>query len=122
MIRLDSLSLAALLSLGAAGVLTAQQGPKPKVTEAAARATALAQVPGGTVQSQKLETEHGRLVYAFDVKTAKAGTEQVEVDANSGKIVPQEAQAMHASKKHGMHHARKASAHKKSDAGKKTAA
>ena len=58
-----------------------------KVTEAAARTTALAKVPNGTVQSSALEKERGKLVWSFDISqpTTKDLTE-VQVDATTGAI------------------------------------
>jgi uncharacterized membrane protein YkoI len=59
-----------------------------KISEADARATALAKVPGGTVSSAELEKEHGKLIWSFDI--AKAGSKnitEVQVDATTGKIV-----------------------------------
>ena len=60
----------------------------PKISEAAARATALAQVKGGRVQSAELEHEAGKLVWSFDI--ARPGSKNVTeiwIDANSGRIV-----------------------------------
>ena len=60
----------------------------PKVSESAARATALAQVKGGMVQSSELEREAGKLVWSFDI--ARPGSKDVTeiwVDANTGRIV-----------------------------------
>ena len=59
-----------------------------KVTEAEARATALAKLPGSTVQSAELENEHGKLVWSFDIKAFKS-TKVVEVlvDAKTGRII-----------------------------------
>ena len=59
-----------------------------KVSEAAARATALAKVPAGTISSAELEKEHGKLIWSFDI--AKAGSKnitEIQVDAISGKII-----------------------------------
>jgi hypothetical protein len=59
-----------------------------KVTLADARATALAQVPGGKVKSEELEREHGKLIYSFDIVVAgKPGVDEVNVNAIDGKIV-----------------------------------
>ena len=59
-----------------------------KITPAAATATALAKVPGGTVQSAEIEKEDGKLVYSFDIKVAgKSGIEEVLVDAMTGAVV-----------------------------------
>jgi hypothetical protein len=88
--KLTSLSFAALLPLTAA-VVFAQQGPKPKIAEAQARATALALVPGGKVQAHELETEDGTLIYSYEIKVAgKSGIEEVNVDAMTGKVVARE--------------------------------
>lgn len=62
--------------------------PAPKVTEAAARATALALVKGGVVKSSELETEHGRLIYSFDIATpGKSGIDEVNISAMTGRLV-----------------------------------
>lgn len=51
-----------------------------------ARAIVLKKVPGGEIQSAELEREHGKLIYSFDVKTAKGITE-VNVSAISGRVI-----------------------------------
>jgi uncharacterized membrane protein YkoI len=62
-----------------------------KVNEAAARATALKEVPSGTIRSGELEREHGKLIYSFDIKVAgKSGIEEVNVDAITGAVVAHE--------------------------------
>ncbi|HET7187274.1 MAG TPA: hypothetical protein VFI52_03935, partial [Gemmatimonadaceae bacterium] len=48
---------------------TRQLKAEAKVTEKAARVTALAQVPGGHVRKHELERENGRLVYSYDIAT-----------------------------------------------------
>jgi uncharacterized membrane protein YkoI len=59
-----------------------------KVTEKAARATALAQVPGGSVQKHELERENGKLLYSFDIATkGKTGIDEVQVDAITGTVL-----------------------------------
>jgi hypothetical protein len=59
-----------------------------KITESEARKTALAQVPGGKVQSHELERENGKLIYSYDIKVAgKPGVEEVNVDAVTGQVV-----------------------------------
>lgn len=59
---------------------------KMKVTEATARATALAKYPG-EVERVEFEIEaDGKVVYEYDIKTPK-GDWRVEVDATSGAIV-----------------------------------
>jgi uncharacterized membrane protein YkoI len=59
-----------------------------KVTEPDARATALAKVPGGTVQSFELERENGKLIWSFDITDPKSpNVVEVQVDARTGRIV-----------------------------------
>jgi uncharacterized membrane protein YkoI len=65
--------------------------PKPKVSRAAARATALKEVPNGKVRTSKLENEGGQLIYSFDIKVpGKSGLEEVNVDAMTGAVVAHE--------------------------------
>lgn len=62
-----------------------------KISEADARATALAKVPGGAVSSTELEKEHGKLIWSFDI--AQVGSKditEIHVDAKTGKIVSTE--------------------------------
>jgi hypothetical protein len=59
-----------------------------KVSKTDAEKTALAKVPNGTIKSEEIEREHGKLVWSFDI--AKPGTKdiiEIQVDAISGKIV-----------------------------------
>ena len=83
--------MGAAASLLLAGGLLAQKPkgkPHPRIKEAAARATALARVPGARVQSHELEFEGGRWIYSYDLKTkGKSGIDEVNVDANNGEIV-----------------------------------
>lgn len=81
-------SAGALLAAG--GLLAQQPAPRPnvKITEAAARATALARVPHARVQSKELEREGGRWIYSYDLKVpGRSGIDEVNVDAMTGKIV-----------------------------------
>ena len=62
-----------------------------KISQADAQATALAQVPNGTVKESELEKEHGKLIWSFDIATV--GTEditEVNVDAINGTVVSKE--------------------------------
>jgi uncharacterized membrane protein YkoI len=70
----------------AAGAFAATTAVKPKITMAQARATALKKA-AGTVKSEELETEHGKLIYSFDIATSKTAITEVNVDAVNGKIV-----------------------------------
>lgn len=59
-----------------------------KISEATARATALKEIPNGTVKSSQLEREKGKLIYSFDISTpGKSGTDDVNVNAIDGSIV-----------------------------------
>jgi uncharacterized membrane protein YkoI len=102
--RILRAAAALVLLAGAAQAQQAVAKPEPKVskseaalraqakvTEEAARATALAAVPGATVKSGELEKENGKLVWSFDLTvTGKKGVEEVQVDAITGKIVSKE--------------------------------
>ncbi len=62
-----------------------------KITEAAARATALKQVPTGTVKKFELERENGKLIYSYDITVpGKTGIEEVAVNAIDGTVVARE--------------------------------
>ena len=66
----------------------AQLKAEAKITEDAARATALAKVPGGMVKSFELEREKGKLLYSFDIATkGKSGIDEVQVDAITGALI-----------------------------------
>jgi uncharacterized membrane protein YkoI len=91
-----SATIALVLAAAAAG---AQEGnykkdipdslaKKAKVTEAAAAATAQKRVPKGAIQAVELEEEKGKLIYSYEMKVAgKSGTEEVNVNAVTGKVV-----------------------------------
>jgi len=74
---------AAALSVSAFAGTTTQ---KPKLTMTQARAIALKKAPG-KVKSEELETEHGKLIYSFDIATSAKAITEVNVDAMNGKIV-----------------------------------
>ena len=59
-----------------------------KISEADARATALKEVPNGTVKSSELEKEKGKLIYSYDITVpGKSGVEEVNVNAVDGTLV-----------------------------------
>ncbi|MEO8629492.1 MAG: PepSY domain-containing protein [Betaproteobacteria bacterium] len=88
MIKLRSAAIL-LMSLASATPFARAAAPaQPPVTEAQARAIALAKVPGGMLQSGELEREHGKLVWSFDIKDLNsANVIELQVDANTGRIV-----------------------------------
>ena len=62
-----------------------------KISEETARATALKEVPNGTVKSSELEREKGKLIYSFDITIpGKTGIEEVNVNAIDGSVVARE--------------------------------
>lgn len=59
-----------------------------KISESAARATAAAKVPGGTIQAAELEREDGKLLYSYDIKVpGKSGIQEVQVNAVDGSLI-----------------------------------
>lgn len=64
-----------------------------KVSEAAARQTALTKAPGGKIESSELEVEHGKLLWSFDIKRpGMRNITEVQVDAKTGKILSVESE------------------------------
>ena len=62
-----------------------------KISLETARATALKQVPNGTVKASELEREHGKLIYSFDISVpGKTGIEEIAVNAIDGSVVTHE--------------------------------
>jgi len=60
----------------------------PKISQDAARSAALAKVPHGTVAATDLKTEHGVLVYIFDISVpGEEGLEEVQISAADGSVV-----------------------------------
>jgi uncharacterized membrane protein YkoI len=59
-----------------------------KVSESAAAATAQRRVPKGKIEGVELERDNGKLIFSYDIKTpGKAGIDEVNVDAGTGKII-----------------------------------
>jgi len=66
----------------------AKLAAQAKITKAEAAATALAQVPNGTVKEAEIEKEHGKLIWSFDVAVpGSKDIKEVAVDAITGKVV-----------------------------------
>lgn len=88
-----ALALSAPAVLAAGGSQDALKA-QAKVTESDARATVLAKVPGGTVQSAELENEHGKLVWSFDISDPKSpNVIEVQVDAKTGRVVSKKSES-----------------------------
>lgn len=76
------------LALVGAPLLANAKAPTPRISESTARASALAMVTGGSVKAGELETEHGRLIYSFDiVQAGRTGIEEIQISAMTGKLV-----------------------------------
>jgi uncharacterized membrane protein YkoI len=59
-----------------------------KISEATARATALKEVPNGSVKSEEIERENGKLIYSYDITVpGKSGIDEVNVNAIDGTVV-----------------------------------
>lgn len=79
---------------------TAQLEARAKVTRAAAEKTALATVTGGIVKGGGIEEEDGKLLWSFDIGAAgSTAVKEVNVDALTGAIVPEVAEAKQANQK-----------------------
>ena len=71
--------------------LLAAPGDQAKISKQDAAKIALARVPDGTIKSAELETEHGRLIWSFDISRPKTpNITEVQVDAKKGKIVSEQ--------------------------------
>jgi uncharacterized membrane protein YkoI len=89
--KAPTLLVAATLAATCLAAGTAAADDKPKIERTAAEKIALARVPGGTVKEGELETEHGKLVWSFDIaQKTSPNIVEVQVDAMTGKVVAQE--------------------------------
>jgi hypothetical protein len=71
-----------------------------KVTETAAAAVAQKRISTGKISSVELERENGKLMYSYDLKIpGKSGTEEVNVNAVTGKIIAVEHESAAAERK-----------------------
>ena len=78
-----------------------------KISEATARATALKEVPNGTVKSSELEREHGKLIYSYDITVpGKTGIDEVNVNAIDGSVVARSHEGAKAEKKEAVQEAK----------------
>jgi len=60
---------------------------KATITADQAKAAALAQFPGATVQNVGLENENGNVVYGVELTDTSGKAQDVKVDAGSGKVL-----------------------------------
>ena len=88
----NKIIISGLLACGllAAGLTGCKSGPHAtaKISRETAAATALAQVPGGTVKDGELEKEKGKWIWSFDIAIpGSADIKEVAVDANTGAVI-----------------------------------
>ena len=81
----------ALMLLTSSPSFSAESAPQetPKLTLEQAQEIALKKVPG-VVQNHELESEGGKSIYSFEVKTLGNSNVEVEVDANTGDVLEAE--------------------------------
>ena len=60
---------------------------KAKITSDQAKAAALVQFPGATIQKVGLENENGSVVYGVQLSDASGKAQDVKVDAGTGKVL-----------------------------------
>jgi uncharacterized membrane protein YkoI len=85
-----------------------------KISEETARATALKEVPNGTVKSSELEREHGKLIYSYDITVpGKSGTDEVNVNAIDGSVVAKQHESPKTEKKEAIKEAKEKKTTKK---------
>lgn len=78
---------AMIATLGPAYAAPAGQ-QHPRISMRTARAHALALVPHGRIRSGELETEHGQLIYSFDIQVPRrSGIEEIQISALTGRLV-----------------------------------
>src|SRR4051812_11473691 len=84
-----------------------------KISEETARATALKEVPNGTVKSSELEREKGKLIYSYDITVpGKPGVEEVNVNAIDGSVVGRTRESAATEKKEAVQEAKEKKAKK----------
>ena len=64
----------------------AKLAKKAKITLEQAREIAMKE-DSGTVESEELEKEKGKLVYSFDIRNAKGTITEIWVDAKNGNVI-----------------------------------
>lgn len=89
MLKVITIAVAIAAVSGVAGAQgQAKLRREAKISAAAARAIALAEIPNGKVKSTELEREHGTLIYSIDVSVpGKPGVEEFAISALDGSIV-----------------------------------
>lgn len=88
---LKSLLITAACVVMSCGAGQAIAGDQAKVAREDAERIALTRVPGGTIKEGELETEHGKLVWSFEIaQRTSPEVIEVQVDAMTGEVVAME--------------------------------
>jgi hypothetical protein len=75
----------------AVGTTIAAAPEHPKITKEQATKIALTRVLDGTIKSAELETEHGKLIWSFDISRPQTDDiTEIQVDAKKGIIVSEQ--------------------------------
>src|SRR5258708_22694233 len=83
----------ATCSLALGTTLSAAPGDQAKISKQEAEKIALARVPDGTIKSAELETEHGKLLWSFDIARPRTSNlTAIQVDAQQGLIVSEQSE------------------------------
>jgi len=78
-----------------------------KISEAAARVTALKEVSNGTVKAEEIERENGKLIYSYDITVpGKSGIDEVNVNAITGAVVGKSHEGANSEKKEALQEAK----------------
>ena len=94
-VTLLSLVFAGAMGLSSTGAFAQAKTSKQKktssktaksVTMDSARKTALKHA-SGTVEREEMETQNGKSVYAFDIRSSKGATREVWVDSRTGHMI-----------------------------------
>lgn len=78
--------IAVLIAVVSTAAVAFARNEKPRIARERARQIALAKAPG-TIESEELEKEHGKLVWSFDIRTSPQDITEVLVNAKDGSIV-----------------------------------
>jgi uncharacterized membrane protein YkoI len=88
---MKSLLITAVCVVMSYGAGQAIAGDQAKVTREDAERIALTRVPGGMIKEGELETEHGKLVWSFEIaQRTSPDVIEVQVDAMTGEVVAME--------------------------------
>src|SRR5690348_6436475 len=82
------ISVVAITSLVSVSAFATHHAPKNRISMERAQEIAI-EAQEGTVESKKLEHEHGKWMYSFNIRSNDKQVHQIHVDAKSGKVLSQ---------------------------------